>query len=106
MAGKKPRSRRGLPEPADDHDRKLLADVEDPGWHVIAVEEDKEGPAFAYSVGLHYNFDHPEVILLGLPVRVMHQTINVVGEQVKSGQRFGHLDESGDILQGYNVCFR
>lgn len=50
--------------------------------------------------------DHPEVILVGLPVRVMHQTINVVGEQVRSGQRFGHLDESGDVLKGYNVCFR
>src|SRR3954452_17341935 len=103
---KRKRAAANLPEPADDHDRKLLADVEEPGWHVFAVEEDEEGPAFAYSIGLHHNFGHPEVILLGLPVRVMHQMLNVVGDQVRSGEKFGHLDESGDVLKGYNVCFR
>jgi hypothetical protein len=94
------------PEPADDHDRKLLADVGRHGWHVIAVEGDEEGPAFACSIGLHDPFGHPEVILLGLPVRVMHQVINGVGEQVRAGKRFGHRDESGDVLDGFNVCFR
>jgi hypothetical protein len=94
------------PEPGDDHDRKLLADVERHGWHVIVVEEDEEGPAFAYSIGLHYTFGHPEVILFGLPVRVMHQIINGVGEQVRASKRLGHLDESGDVLDGFNVCFR
>jgi hypothetical protein len=106
MARKKQNSGPGLPDPADEHDRKLLADVEQPGWHVIAVQEDEEGPGFAYSIGLYHTFEHPEVILFGLPVRVMHQTINVLGEQITSGKRFEHLDESGDILDGYHVRFR
>src|SRR4051794_27391344 len=38
------------PEPTDEHDRKLLADVERHGWHVVCVEEDEEGPGFAYSI--------------------------------------------------------
>lgn len=83
------------PEPEDEHDRKLLADVERHGWHVIGVEEADEGPAFAYSIGLYHNFQHPEVILFGLPVRVMHRVINAVGEKIKSGEKFDHLDESG-----------
>jgi hypothetical protein len=95
-----------LPEPADDHDRKLLADFGRHGWHVVGVEEDEEGPGFAYSIGLYRSFGHPEVIVFGLPVRVMHRTINGVGEQVRSGERFGHLDEAGDVLEGYNVAFR
>src|SRR5688572_28013471 len=106
MAENDEESGHGLPEPADEHDRKLLADVERHGWHVVGVEEDEEGPSFAYSIGLYYSFKHPELIVFGLPVRVMHQIINAVGEQVRSGERFGHLDESGDVLDGYNVAFR
>lgn len=97
---------RQLPEPADEHDRKLLADVEGHGWHVIGVEEDEEGPGFAYSIGLYHTFGHPEVIALGLPVRVLHRIITAVGEEVRSGKRFEHLDESGDVLEGYDVAFR
>src|SRR4051812_23358833 len=106
MSRKKQNASGKPPEPADEHDRKLLADVERHGWHVIGVEEDEEGPAFAYSIGLYRSFGHPEVIVFGLPVRVLHRVINAVGEEVRSGERFGHLDESGDVLQGYNVVFR
>jgi hypothetical protein len=106
MPRKKQDASDGPPEPADEHDRKLLADVERHGWHVIGVQEDEEGPAFAYSIGLYRSFRHPEVIVFGLPVRVMHSIINAVGEEVRSGSRFEHLDESGEVLDGYNVAFR
>jgi hypothetical protein len=106
MARKKQRSKRRLPEPADDHDRKLLADVERHGWHVIGVEEDVEGPAFSYSIGIYHTFGRPEVILFGLPVRVMHLIINGIGEEFRSGKQFEHLDESADVLEGYDVAFR
>jgi hypothetical protein len=95
-----------LPTPTDDPDRQLLADLNDPGWHVIAVPEDEEGPAFAYSIGLHHSFGHPEVILFGLKIEVMFPVINGIGEQVKAGKHFDHLNEEGDILDGYNVIFR
>ena len=39
MAGDDQKNHGDLPEPADDHDRKLLADVRRQGWHVIAVED-------------------------------------------------------------------
>jgi hypothetical protein len=106
MSRKKQHPSNNLPEPADDHDRKLLADVERHGWHVLGVEEDEEGPAFAYSIGLYRSFKHPEIIVLGLPIVVMHRIINAVGEEVRSGERFEHLDESEDVLEGHNVAFR
>lgn len=101
-----PKKNPGLPEPTDDHDRKLLADVKGHGWHVIGVAEDEEGPAFAYSIGLQHTFGHPEVIVFGLDVRLMHQMLNGIGEQIRSGQRFEHLDEASDVLDGFNVAFR
>src|SRR5215207_11466116 len=102
MAAKK-RTKRDLPKPTDEQDEQLLASIEQPGWHVIGIEEDGEGPAFAYSIGLFHSFNHPEVIAFGLPVRVMHGVINGIGEAVRSDQRFDHLDEASDILEGYSV---
>lgn len=93
------------PVPQDDHDRKLLADVQGHGWHVIGVEADEEGPGFAYSIGLFHTFRHPEFIVFGLTVKVMHPIINSIGEQVRKGSKFGHLDEADDVVEGYNVCF-
>jgi hypothetical protein len=61
--------------------------------------------AGGYSIGLHRTFGH-EVIVFGLPVPVLHRVVNAAGEQVRSGKRFGHLDKSGDVLDGYNVAFR
>jgi len=55
-----------LPAPQGDSDRKLLADVQGHGWHVIGVETDEEEPGFAYSIGLYHTFRHPEIIVFGL----------------------------------------
>ena len=46
-----PQSR--LPAAADEHDGKLLADVQEYGWHVLQIMADDDRPAFAYSVGLY-----------------------------------------------------
>jgi len=94
---------RTLPTPANDGDRKLLADVRGHGWHVINVISE---PAFSYSIGLYENYGHPEVIVFGLDLNVMHRMINAIGDQIKEGGSFDDLDESDDVLEGYNVIFR
>ena len=59
------------PVAEDEHDRKLLADVEQFGWHMVGIEQDNEGPAFVYSVGLYQTFRHCEILVVGLSVDVM-----------------------------------
>jgi hypothetical protein len=100
------RNHHRFPAPTDDHDRKLLADVRQHGWHVIGVEADAEGPGFAYTIGLFHTFHQPEVIIFGLDVKVMHRILNVIGEQIRKDNHIEHLDEADDVLDGYNVCFR
>ena len=90
----------------DERDRKLLGDIREYGWHVVAVASDAEGPGLAYSVGLHRTFNHPETLVLGLGTDVMFGMINGIGESVRGGKRFDHLDESEDALEGFNVSFR
>jgi hypothetical protein len=47
MSRKKTEARNVTPEPTDEYDRKLLADVEQHGWHVIGVRKIEKGLAFA-----------------------------------------------------------
>ena len=100
------RRKRDLPKPSDAGDEKLLADVQEHGWQVVLIEADAEGPGFAFSVGLYETFGHAEVILFGLEVGIMHRLINAIGEQVRAGDRYEHLDEADDLLESENVCFR
>ncbi|MCC7420215.1 MAG: DUF4262 domain-containing protein [Planctomycetaceae bacterium] len=95
-----------LPEPCDAGDEKLLSDVREHGWHVLKIPEDDEGPAFAYSVGLQWSFRHPEVVVFGLDLDLMHQMINMIGERIRNGDSFRDRDEAGDVLEGFNVTFR
>jgi hypothetical protein len=88
-----------------DRERKLTSDVEQHGWHVILIPEGDEGPAFAYSIGLHRTFNHPEVVVFGLDLEMMHRVVNLVGEAVRRGRRFSDGDSASGFLEGYDVRF-
>ena len=38
----------------DDDERRVIEDVQQYGWHIVGVEDDQEGPGFAYSIGLYH----------------------------------------------------
>jgi hypothetical protein len=89
----------------EDQDKKLISDIQEYGWHVIMIPLDDEGPAFAYSVGLFQTFGHPEIIVFGLDLGVMHQIINLIGEEVRHGRRFADAETVPGILESYDVRF-
>jgi hypothetical protein len=90
-----------LPTPQDDQDRRLLADVAEHGWHVVLVPELGSTPGWAFSVGLHHTFDHPEIVLFGLPTSTLHEIINGLGEAIRAGGSFLPGTESAEILDGH-----
>ena len=90
----------------DPADAKLLADVEQFGWHMITVSEDDQGPGFTYTIGLFYSYSHPEVIVFGLPNQAMQGVVDCIAGLVKGGVRFGDGDESDEVLDGYVCTFR
>ena len=95
-----------LPQPEDDADIKALADIKSRGWHVVKVPEEDDTPGWAFSMGLYYSFNHPEVAIFGLPLDRMHAMLNIVGELVASGTRLNVGSSSSDILDDYHCAFR
>jgi hypothetical protein len=100
------KSQTHAPAARDDSDRRLLADIEQFGWHMIGVGQDDEGPGFVYSIGMYHSFSQPEILVIGLDTKLMFQMVSVLGELVRGGKRFEHLDESDGVLEGFNVAFR
>jgi len=93
--------------PDDDSDRKLLADVEQHGWHLVGIDDDPDGPAYVFSVGIFHTLGHPEICIFGLSnTGTMAQIINGIGDVMKSGEAFEDWHESDDILDGYSCMFR
>lgn len=87
-------------------EERCVADVAQHGLHVIKVGDAAADATFAYTVGLHRTFGHPEVILLGLDLDVMHALLNDLADELRRGARFAADDVSDAFLEGYDVTFR
>lgn len=95
-----------LPKPESDNDARVLSDIAQHGWHVLKVSALGDSPDWAYSLGLVHTFDHPEIAIFGLPLNRMHVIINVIGDMIRTGERFDHGSSSSDVLDGYACEFR
>jgi hypothetical protein len=89
----------------DKDDTQVLSDIANYGWHVVLIEEDEEGPSFGYSVGLFHTYQHPEVVVFGLKVDLLHQIINALGREVAGGKQYRPGEESGNAIEGYSCAF-
>jgi hypothetical protein len=83
---------------------KLSEDIRNYGWHVIKVLAEGEEPPFGYSIGLVETFGHPEIIIVGLKLDLIHSLINSIGEFVRGGLKYTAGSFNSDILDGYD-CY-
>jgi hypothetical protein len=103
------RERPGAPWERHDGMEDLVREkVDEHGWFVMQVMagEEPDEPAFAYTIGLHSSYGHPELIIVGLRIDLMLALLNVCGNRIKAGERLP-VDEPFDrVLDGYPVCLR
>jgi Domain of unknown function (DUF4262) len=91
-------------EGGDDH--KLLDDVAEYGWHVMKVLDHDDCPGWAYSIGLHRTFGHPEIVVFGQSLDLMHSMINSIGEDIRSGKKFETDGRYADLVEGYSCTLK
>ena len=89
-----------------EHDRSVLRRREEHGWFVNKILPDDKGPGFVYSFGLYEEFQHPEIIIFGLDLAIMHRLINDLCSQLRKGTRYSQGDVTRDLLKGYSCAFR
>jgi hypothetical protein len=86
-------------------DQKLLDNIAEYGWHVIMVLDQDDSPGWAYSIGLHHTFNHPEIVVFGLELDLMHSIINGIGEDIRSGKTFEIEKRYPDLIDAYLCTF-
>jgi len=90
----------------DDADRKVIRDVVEYGWHVVAIPPEGETPGWLFSIGMYKTFGHPEIAVFGLEPRVAHWLINEVGSRVKAGTTFCSDAIATGLLENVTCIFR
>jgi hypothetical protein len=98
-----------VPEPTDDVERRLVADVRAYGWHAVHVRAGDHpapltGVPFAYTTGLWLTANHPEVVLTGDFVHAQELLAAVV-LLVQRGERFLPGAETDGVLADGPVRF-
>jgi hypothetical protein len=79
---------------ADDaHDIKVLSDVKEYGFHIVWINSEGLQPDYCFTIGLEYSYEHPEIILMGLPIGTGKNIINKLGAEIKNGLKFIDSDD-------------
>ena len=89
----------------DEGDKQVLSDIEKYGLHVVHILGDDDGPSFSFSIGLFQNYQHPEIIIVGLRQELNHVLINDIAADIKKGKSYNAFSYSPDILENYQCYF-
>jgi hypothetical protein len=103
------RSKKGAAWKRHDQTEDTIRDaVEEHGWFVALIPpgESADEPGFAYTVGLHQGFEHPELICLGLDLDMMHALLNACGERIAAGESLPVDVGVPGIIEDLDVRFR
>ncbi|MCU1244707.1 MAG: hypothetical protein JWN02_617 [Acidobacteria bacterium] len=90
---------------AEKSKQKIGAEIERHGWVVVAAKADDDAPARATSIGLYRKFNHPEIVVVGLPPETANKVIDAVAESVSEGKSFEANTIHADILARHDVAF-
>lgn len=87
-----------------ENDKRVAADVEKYGCHVISVFDPEEKlPTFSYSIGIQATSGAPEAIVIGLSPKLGHAMINEYNTQVRKGVRFERATRYPGFLEGFEI---
>jgi hypothetical protein len=94
-------------EPLTDYEERIVDNVREHGWYCVAVFGETEGSEFAYSVGFWETLRVPELIILGLPVKLMHSMLWSAFRQIKA-QKILVADgvRWPDLIEGFDCISR
>lgn len=72
------------------------------GFTMVGVEPDPDHPPWLYTIGL-VEHHHPELSVLGLPVRLGFEVLDALAREVLAGERFQPGDEA--VVGGVHFRF-
>lgn len=85
--------------------KKIQKDIAEYGCSIIAIESTDYLPSYAHSIGLWEQYQHPEIILFGLPPSMMQQVLNEAAALIKDGEKITVAQSYTDFFEnGQATC--
>lgn len=83
----------------DEADLRVRSDIQTYGWHVAKIAGDDDAPPWAFTIGLEHSFEHPELLVAGMELDLLHALLNHLGEQVKRGRVLQDGERAEGVLE-------
>lgn len=87
----------------DDARKLIVENVVTYGTHVVQVDGDA-AHAYSYTIGLAYNYDHPELIVFGRKAGWRQWLLNAIRDEILGGTRFVPGAAYGGILEHLHLA--
>jgi hypothetical protein len=85
----------------DELERTLLRSIQDRGYSILSEPAQADHPAYSYTVGLIYRFEHPELVVVGLTRERGEALLLVAAELVKQGAALAPGSVNTELLHDY-----
>jgi hypothetical protein len=94
----------------NDTQRSHLRFIEETGVSILSVaprlSDDDPGPCWTYSIGLWQQYQHPEILIMGLDSEVAGRLINWFNVAIRDeARRFADGAARDDVLDGDYICY-
>ncbi|NME72087.1 DUF4262 domain-containing protein [Flammeovirga aprica] len=86
-----------------DTEKLIRKNINEHGYHFGVIDGDEYLPAFTFSIGLYQSYQHPEIIIFGLPQEVMQVALNTICENIKKKKVYAEGENYDNILNKYPV---
>ena len=90
----------------EEADLRVRSDIDQYGWHVAKIGGDDKAPPWAFTIGLEHSFQHPEILVVGMELDLLHALLNHIGEQVKRGRVFAPDERAEGVLERSAPIFK
>lgn len=67
-------------------EQKVLADINEYGWHVMNVIEDDTNPPWSFTIGLHETWGQPELIIIGRSRATAYGMLNNLVTEIEANR--------------------
>jgi hypothetical protein len=86
-------------------ERRVIADIEEFGWHSMDVMEDTGHAPWTFTIGFHETWQHPELIIIGRSRATAQFILNTVASGLDENRRPDLAGTTLDLLPGIPCCF-
>ncbi len=84
---------------------KIISEINENGYCIIATESSPYLPSVAYTIGLQQKYNHPEIIIFGLDLHNMKGILQEVTDMIKTGIKLQLSTCYNDFFDNGNAEF-